>query len=221
MALSAAAENDPTDSGINKLQKIHEKIKLIHGNILEEYPEQLMAATYLPSDAKVLELGGNVGRNSCVIGSILNDSRNLVTMEPSKIWANQIKINRDNNQLFFHVEAAAVSKVPLIQRGWVTIPSEIEVPGYSRVDTITFSELEEKYQITFDTLVVDCEGALYYILKDDPDILKNIKLVIVENDYQNPSQRQFVSNLYEENGLHLIYSGDYLERIGFYEVWKK
>ena len=211
----------PSNAGIEKLQKIHSQLKLIHGSLLDEYPEQLMTATYLPSDAKVLELGGNVGRNSCVIASILEDSRNLVTVESSPIWADEIRINRNYNNLHFRVETGAISKVPLIQKGWITIPSEVNLPGYTRVRTITFSELEKKYQISFDTLVADCEGALYYILKDDPNLLKNIKLVIVENDYQDEEQKKFVSDLYKQNGLKLIYSADYFERVGFYQVWKK
>jgi hypothetical protein len=35
----------------------------------------------------------------------------------------------------------------------------------------------------FDTLVLDCEGAFYYILQDTPEILEGIKLLIMENDY--------------------------------------
>ncbi len=191
--LLVASGGEQTEDGITKLQRIHSKLELLHGSILDEYPEQLMTATFLPPDAKVLELGGNVGRNSCVIASILQDSRNLVTIEPGKIWADQIKENRDHNSLSFHVEAAAVSKTPLVQQGWVTIPSAEDLPGYHRVDTITFTELEEKYSIVFDTLIADCEGALYYILRDDPQILTNIKLVIVENDYSNNEQMQLHS----------------------------
>lgn len=49
------------------MQKIHSKLNLILGNLLEEYPEQLMTAMYLKKNAKVLELGANIGRNTCVI----------------------------------------------------------------------------------------------------------------------------------------------------------
>ena len=218
---SSTPVTEISNEAITQLQRIHSGIKLIHGDISLEYAEQLMASMYLPSDAKVLELGGNVGRNSCVISTILKNSGNLVTVEPSKIWARQIEQNRDYNNLHFYVEASAVSQVPLIQKGWITIPSEIDLPDYTRVDTITFNDLQSKYQITFDTLIADCEGALYYILKDDPNILTNIKLVIVENDYPSAEQEQFVSNLYIKNGLELVYTSPYYTRQGFYQVWKK
>ena len=122
---SSTPVTEISNEAITQLQRIHSGIKLIHGDISLEYAEQLMASMYLPSDAKVLELGGNVGRNSCVISTILKNSGNLVTVEPSKIWARQIEQNRDYNNLHFYVEASAVSQVPLIQKGWITIPSEI------------------------------------------------------------------------------------------------
>ena len=35
------------------------------------------------------------------------------------------------------------------------------LPGYKPVNTITLEELNNKYNIEFDTLVLDCEGAFY------------------------------------------------------------
>lgn len=207
-----------------KLQAIHARVHLLFGKFTEEYPEQLMTAMHLPSDARVLELGGNIGRNSCVIASILTDSRNLVSLESCKESADCLQINAIINGLHFHVEPSALSKRPLIQNGWNTIPSDIDLPGYTRVNTITFEELQKKYNIIFDTLVADCEGALYYILNDDPDILKNIKLIIVENDYPNLEQRQSVENLFVSNKFKLIYTKDLNElnfKEDFYQVWKK
>jgi len=57
--------------------------------------------------------------------------------------------------------------------------------GYKWVKTITYDDLKLKYKINFDTLVLDCEGAFYYILMDMPEILENIKLIIMENNYHN------------------------------------
>lgn len=211
------------EEGLKRLEEIHSKLKLIHGRFLEEYPEQLMVATYLPADAKVLELGSEVGRNSCVIGAILNDSRNLVTLETRPEAVKSLRENRDFNKLQFHIVHAALSKVPIIQKGWISIPSEVDLPGYFRINTFTFNELQEKYKIEFDTMVVDCEGALYYILCDDPEILKNIKLVIIENDFKNQDHYRYVKNLFIKNGLEVVYNGSerrYWEN-GFYQVWKK
>lgn len=212
------------DEGISRLEEIHSKLTLIHGKLTREYDEQLMSAIFLPPDAKVLELGANIGRNSCVIGTILNNSENLVTMESSKKTAKLLKENRDLNHLQFHIEASAISKVPLIQKGWVTIPSEIDLPGYSRVNTLSFNEVQEKYGIIFDTLVVDCEGALFYILRDDPKILENIKLIIIENDYDDIQHYEYVVDTFIKNGFKLVYNKAHSNKIckeNFYQTWKK
>ena len=110
----------------------------------------------------------------------------------------------------------------MIQQSWFTKPSEIDLPGYTRVKTITFDELQERYSIEFDTLVVDCEGALYYILRDDPDIMKNIKLVIIENDGEVYEHLNYVFDLFAKNGLQVVYDSNGVNcGNGFYQVWKK
>lgn len=209
--------------GEERLKEIHSRITLLHGNIMYEYPEQLMVATFLPPDAKVLELGSDVGRNTCVIATILNDSSNLVTVEPREEAHRYLRENRDYNNLKFHIETSALSKIPLVQKGWITIPSIVDLEGYTRIPTITFQELKKKYKIKFDTLVIDCEGALYYILKDEPNLLKKIKLIIMENDFSTPEHYQFVANLFKANGLQLVYNeGRFVfENNAFYQVWKK
>jgi FkbM family methyltransferase len=212
------------ESAIERLQAAHSRLRLIHGSFEDEYPEQLMTAMYLPANAKVLELGANVGRNSCVIASLLNDSKNLVSVESIEEFAKLLQENRDVNGLQFHIEVGAISKIPLIQSWWTTMPSDEDKPGWARVKTITYSELKAKYGIKFDTLVVDCEGALYYILRDEPNILKKIKLIIIENDFSELNQMLFVQNLFKQNGLQCVYSqaggwGPCSDQ--FYQVWKK
>jgi hypothetical protein len=98
-----------------------------------------------------------------MIASVLNDSSNLVTLECDLISYDQLKSNRNLNNFNFHIQNSALSARKLIQNGWTTIPSDELLPGYSQVNTITLSELKNKYQIEFDTLVLDCEGAFYFI----------------------------------------------------------
>ena len=210
--------------GKERLKRIHEQITLLHGDIRWEYPEQLMSAIFLPSEAKVLELGSDLGRNTCVIAKILNDSRNLVTLEPRLECIRYLTENRNYNRFQFHIECAALSKTPLIEKGWITIASDVDLPGYRRIKTVTFDQLQKKYNILFDTLVADCEGGLYHMLKGEPEAMQNIKLVILENDFHNEEQYQYVQNLFGLNGLHLVYNEGHLRFSGdnkFYQVWKK
>ena len=92
----------------------------------------------------------------------------------------------------FHIESSALSKQPLIQSGWVTEVCEEVKPGYQKVNTITWDELNKKYNLPFNTLIADCEGALYQILKDEPNMFDSFKKVIVENDYGDISHYKFV-----------------------------
>lgn len=210
--------------GKNKLDAIHATLSLRHGSFQEEYPEQMMAAMFIPRDAKVLELGGNIGRNSCVIASLLSDQANLVVMEPSPESSRQLQENRDLNNLSFRIETAAVSRTPLVLSGWNSQPSEVDIPGWTRVNTTTFQEVEAKFNITFDTLVADCEGALYYILKDDDSILDRIRLLVVENDYHNLDHYLYVKQKFEEKGFSLAYNqagGWGPCSYCFFQVWTK
>jgi hypothetical protein len=80
--------------------------------------------------------------------------------------------------------------------------------GYTEITKyITYSELLKKYNIIFDTLVIDCEGAFYYILLDMPEILTNINLIIMENDYfKNIEHKHYIDKILKENNFKVDYS---------------
>ena len=192
------------------LQSIHQELKLDHGTFYDEYPEQLMAVKYIKGNEKVLELGGNIGRNSLVIGYLLNkcNNNNLVTLESDPEICAQLRHNRDINNLDFFVEDLALSKRGLIQIGWNTIVSDEVVEGFKKVNTITLDNLREKYKIDFDTLVLDCEGAFYYILMDMPEILDGVNLIIMENDYKCIEHKQYVDKVLLERGFCVDYTSN-------------
>jgi FkbM family methyltransferase len=174
----------------------------------------------------VLEIGGNIGRNTLIIASILesNNNDNFLTLESDVNIAKQLTENRDLNNFKFHIENSALSNRKLIQHGWDTIPSDTLLDGYTWVNTISLNELNVKYNIEFDTLILDCEGAFYYILMDIPEILNNINLIIMENDYYDISHKKYVDEILTKNNFRV----DYVEGGGwgpcsdnFFEVWKK
>ena len=209
-----------------KLSQIQSSLKLDFGNFIDEFPEQMMAVRYLTGNEKVLEIGGNIGRNSLIIASILNSNNNtnFVCLESDTEIANQLLHNKNQNKLGFFVENSALSKRNLIQKSWDTIVSDVLLDGHKKVNIINFEQLKEKYNIDFDTLVLDCEGAFYYILLDMPEILDNIKLIIMENDYLDESHKKYIDTVLREKGFII----DYIEGGGwghfannFFEVWKK
>ena len=212
------------------LQSIHQELKLEHGTFYDEYPEQLMAVKYIKGHEKVLELGGNIGRNSLIIGYLLNkcNNNNFVTLESDTEICVKLKHNRDINKLDFFVEDMALSKRNLIQKGWNTIVSDEILDGYKKVNTITLDNLKAKYKIDFDTLVLDCEGAFYYILVDMPEILNTVNLIIMENDYSCIEHKQYVDQVLKRNGFYVDYTNNagrgqepYVRCCfdNFFEVW--
>lgn len=208
----------------NKLANIHSKLYINHGSLLDELEEQKMAVMYLNGDEKILEIGGNIGRNSLVIASILDDDTNFVSLECDEDSANKLRENRDINNFHFHIENSALSNRNLIQRGWDTKPSEVLEDGYNWVKTITLNELKNKYNIEFDTLILDCEGAFYYILMDMPEILDNINLILMENDYYDINHKNYIDNVLRENNFYVEYSkpgGWGPCYSNFYQAWRK
>jgi FkbM family methyltransferase len=209
-----------------KLVSIQNKLKLSHGSFCDEFPEQMMAVRYLTGNEKVLEIGGNIGRNSLIISYILNQNNNsnFVSLECSNDFSNQLIQNKEQNNLSFYVENSALSKRKLIQKNWDTVVSDTLFDGYNNVNIINYDDLKNKYSIDFDTLILDCEGSFYYILMDMPEILDNINLIIMENDYNDISHKIYIDEVLKSK----CFSVDYTESGGwgpckdyFYEVWKK
>lgn len=207
-------------------QAIHSNLQINYGSMNDELPEQLMAILYLTGKEKVLEIGGNIGRNSLIIAHILNKQKNnkLVVLESDTDISKQLCENRDMNHFDFHIENSALSKRKLIQKDWITMESDVVLEGYKMINTITLEELNNKYNIPFDTLVLDCEGAFYYILMDMPEILNNIKLIIMENDYNDIAHKEYIDAVLKENNFYVDFSlgggwGPCFNN--FFEVWKK
>jgi FkbM family methyltransferase len=224
------SHTNATDAEL-KLKKIQSTLKIKHGTFQDEYPEQLLSVMFLKGNEKVLEIGGNIGRNSLIISSILEDSQNLVVFESHKLIAKQLLENKILNNLHFHVIDKALSKLPLIQHlgSWNCTISEIVPSGFIKVDTITYNDFKQSINIDFDTLVIDCEGAFYHILVHMPEILENIKTIIMENDYYDNNHKIYVDDILKKNNFNVVFSmpltthpGMFLHtRDRFYEVWKK
>jgi FkbM family methyltransferase len=213
---------------IQKLNELHKKLKIKYGDFSEEYPEQEMSVSYIKPDNIVLELGGNIGRNSCIIASLLNNSNNLIVFESDPENAIKLKENCDLNNLNFIIEDCAISKIELLQKNWITKSKDLinddELLNWKTIKTMSWLQIKNKYKIIFDTLVADCEGALYYILKDEPNFLETFKTIIIENDFNDIEHKNFVDTEFKRFNFNNVYtkSGGFGPCYNcFFEVWTK
>jgi FkbM family methyltransferase len=212
-----------------KILEIHKNLIFNHGLLSEEFQEQIMAIKYIKETDTVLELGGNIGRNSCIISTILNDSSRLVVFETNFNDCIKLKENRDNNNFKFNIENCAISKINLYQKDWIVKPiNEISnISDYNKINISNWSDIKNKYNhLNFNVLVCDCEGGLYYILKEEPNFLDTFETIIIENDFTEISHKLFVDEVFNKNNFNMIYNkslGDARNKMNdwFYQVWIK
>jgi FkbM family methyltransferase len=212
-----------------KLKHIHEKLKFVGGSLKHEFPEQLMSVKFIHPNAKVLEIGSNIGRNTLVIASLLKSSKNLLTLETSSESANILTQNRDINKFKFQIINAALSKTPLFQQSWKCLPlghTDLKQGVWTPVTIIDYSSIVASFGHP-DTLVADCEGSLYYIFQDFPEILDDVKLILMENDFLDIDHKIFVDDCLKNKGFTRIYvkSGSIDNSLPckdyFFEAWSK
>ena len=210
---------------MKKLDMIHNNVSLTGGSFQDELPEQIMSCTYIKPENVVLEIGGNIGRNSLVIGTLLSNSENLVVLECDPDAFIHLEKNRTTNDLKFNSVNAAISSRKLIQSGWTSIQSDVILPGYFPITTMPYEDFKEDHGLMFDTLVADCEGALYYILLDYPELLEGITTVIMENDYQTIAMYDYVRKILLERQFKLVHTQALRDtplpcKDFFYQVWQ-
>ena len=191
-------------------QILHEKLTPLHQKLLNfnplcelknELPEQIMACQYIEETDCVLELGGSIGRNSCVINSLLKDKSKHVVLEPSTNEIAFLINNKNNNDLKYNIEIAALSSKPLYSLGWETYEEKVE--NSNKINCITLSELREKYKLPFNVLIIDNEGNFVKTLKDFPDILNEIRLIIIEHDFKSHQDLDYFFTIMQKNNFKI------------------
>lgn len=208
-----------------QLYDLYQQLKITYGTFDDKVPEQKMILKCFTGNETVLELGGNVGQKSLIIAKLVQPNH-LVSLESHAFRASKLEENKNLNQFSFFVENAALSQRTLITQDFQTIPSDVLLDGYQWVNTITWDALTTKYNLVFDTLVVNCNGAFYYVLMDTPEILTHLTLLVMTNDYDDIQQKNYVDSILAANRFYPVY----VEVGGFrggvcvqmyFEIWKK
>lgn len=157
-------------------------------NVEYEAEEQFLVRTYIPKDAKVLELGARYGTVSCVISDILDDPTQHVAVEPDSSVIEALTKNRDANGGKFQIFEGVVSKkgyelafidpkFDLHEYG--TYTKETDTPT---IKNMSLKELSDTYNVTFDCIVADCEGFFCDFVDENPEAVKDMRVIIYEQD---------------------------------------
>jgi len=186
----------------NKLKELYSKLSKYNNSDIEsriniERPEQELIVKYLPTECCVLEFGGESGTTSLLINKIIKDPNKHVIIEPS--FNSIIKLNKT---------AEIYNTKYKIVHGFIGKNREIHKKLWPECEISKMYDLKEINKLVdenFDVLVIDCEGAFYNILKEFPEILDNIKLIIIEND--GPHENiPYIRETIKKNNFILIHS---------------
>ena len=89
---------------------------------------------------------------------------------------------------------------------WTLPESEIvnfhNYKKWKNIQTLTWIELKNKYKFVFDVLVVDAEGGLFHIIKDEPTFFQDFRLVIMENDHKSIEHKIEIDELLRKQVLN-------------------
>lgn len=181
-----------------------------------ESDEQEQVRNYMPSGAVVLELGARYGTVSCIISKKLSNSLNLVAVEPDDTVWNALESNMKRNNCNFNIVKGIISnkKQSINYKEYSTTTS---ANNSSTLPNFTLDEIQQKYNLKFDTLVADCEGCLQELFEENPILYDQLKLIIIEHDMGKTNYELLTQNFKKNNFIEIENKFKDVTR----SVWKK
>jgi FkbM family methyltransferase len=180
-----------------------------------ELLEQEQAQTHIPPEAVVLELGARYGLVSCFISKQLSNSLNLVSVEPDDTVWDALENNMLRNNCNFNIVKGTISnnKLSVNKSNLTTYNNNSSViPNY------TLDDIQRQYNLTFDTLIGDCEGCLQQFFEENPILYDQLNLIIIEHDKSDKTDYTILMDTLRTNNFVEIESrNNEITR----SVWKK
>ena len=161
----------------------------------------LVRALMSPS-ATVLELGARYGTTSCVIAQAINNSGRVVSVEPDaralvalrqNLLSHRCNVGVFNGTVGRNAQSLLTDSASYDRQRYQTRTHDAADANAAaasstrstrnallRLDHLTVAALERLSGLTFDTLVVDCEGCLDDVLSDA--LLERLNLILIETD---------------------------------------
>lgn len=192
---------------IDSIPYIDEKGHVIdHKN--EEREEQMLVLKYLPRTAKVLELGARYGTVSCAISSVLEDPTQHIAVEPDTDVIQALEANRVSHGASFRIFNGVVSSKPMFlekygRNGYGSFTSVSDHPNTVSAPLESLSNV-----VPFDCLVADCEGFLEQFVRENPEFIKKLRVIIYETDRQTTCDYNYINSVILDAGLKCVYKGN-------------
>lgn len=216
-----------------KLDAIHTKYCFIDKDLWQqEMVEQTLSVEFLQGNEICLELGGCIGRNTIVAAECLDRGGQIFSIESNPELFKELKINIHKSKLEnIHVLDTPISKNRIIVKNWnsqIINTTDIIPKGWTEVATQTLDQVKQECRISsFNTLIIDCEGAFYHILKDFKNIMNDVTKVFIENDFGVKEHADYVHNVFSFLGFKVAKSvplkggPDFPCKDYFWQVWIK
>lgn len=147
-----------------------------------ELPERTLIKQHVPPQGVVLELGASLGIVSCVINRCLADKKRHIAVEINPDLIPAIERNRAQNGCEFTVLQCAVTRRDKLSfsadknsdSGRVSEAGGVAVPVRDLLD------IEAAHGLSFDTIVMDIEGAEIEFIAEYELILPRINTMVIE-----------------------------------------
>lgn len=162
-----------------------------------EWTQWLMADALVRPDDTVLELGARFGTTSCALAAATNNSGRVISVEPDAAVHAALLANRAAHHCRFHavlgvVSSAAMAMVPDGPQSYATqtavlapdAPDAPDAPSerQARLPSIAPDALQRALGLRIDVLLVDCEGCLRPLLEHDSALVRQARLLMLEED---------------------------------------
>lgn len=181
-----------------------------------ELSEKHLIEKYLDPRDSVLELGGCLGVISLITNRILLNKKAHVVLEIDSKKYDYLKYNKTINKAEFFCcnGALSVDEHIFYERGIGIWGGKATTIGTDKEKIVSFkiTDLETKYNLAFNTLIMDIEGGELELFKTFE--IKQFNKIIFENHYTNNENLE-IEDILKNNDFNLI------ERIGKVEYWKK
>lgn len=141
---------------------------------------------WIPSNSSVLEIGARYGKVSCAIAEVQNQSGLVVSVEPDHVVLRALEGNiaRHNCEVRVLNGVIGTTSVQVIHDGpggygTRTLPAGDQIVQ-STARAWPLDQVQKFYGVTFDTTVIDCEGCLPTLLAENPGLVLQVNLFIIE-----------------------------------------